>query len=403
MAIDLVDFLRRSNAGRDPERLAMKYRAMHGDAFAFLRGTCGLFYARLPQAGALPDSPLTWLCGDLHLQNYGSYRADNGLAYFDLNDFDEAVLAPAAWELVRLLASLSIGLQATGLAPDRVAALSAKLLEAYAQALARGKALWVERDTAGGLVRDLLDEVRSRKRPQFLDARTTLHAGERRLKVDGAKALPVTPADTQRVSALMKGFAATQADPGFFELLDVARRVAGTGSLGLERWLLLVRGKGSPDGNHLLDLKLAPPSSVLPALPATLRKRQPAWASEAHRVAGIQRRMQAVSVAFLEPVAMDGRPFVLRALQPSQDRVDMRRARAADLDELVTQLGRLTAWAQLRSGGREGSAIADELIAFGHDEAWRPGLLAAAQACAEQVRRDAAAYDAAFEKGAFAA
>jgi len=43
----------------------------------------------------------------------------------------------------------------------------------------------------------------------------------------------------------------------------VARRIAGTGSLGVERYVLLIEGKGSPDGNYLLDLKQA--------LPAVLR------------------------------------------------------------------------------------------------------------------------------------
>ena len=33
-------------------------------------------------------------------------------------------------------------------------------------------------------------------------------------------------------------------------MLDVARRIAGTGSLGVERYAILVEGKGSPDINR---------------------------------------------------------------------------------------------------------------------------------------------------------
>jgi uncharacterized protein (DUF2252 family) len=36
------------NAGREPERLAMKYTAMRANAFAFMRGTCHLFYQDWP-------------------------------------------------------------------------------------------------------------------------------------------------------------------------------------------------------------------------------------------------------------------------------------------------------------------------------------------------------------------
>src|SRR4051812_15499880 len=71
--------LRKFNAGRDPERLRMKYRAMRSSAFAFLRGTCHLFYERLPQSRMLERAPAAWICGDFHLQNFGSYKGDNRL------------------------------------------------------------------------------------------------------------------------------------------------------------------------------------------------------------------------------------------------------------------------------------------------------------------------------------
>ena len=45
---------------------------------------------------ALPHSPVCWICGDLHIENFGSYKGDNRLVYFDLNDFDESILAPVS-------------------------------------------------------------------------------------------------------------------------------------------------------------------------------------------------------------------------------------------------------------------------------------------------------------------
>ena len=38
------------------------------------------------------------------------------------------------------------------------------------------------------------------------------------------------------------------------------------GSLGLDRYVVLVEGKGSPDGNYLLELKQCQPSALLPRL-----------------------------------------------------------------------------------------------------------------------------------------
>ena len=46
---DALDQIQRFNAGREPERLALKYRKMAADCFSFFRGSCHLFYARLAQ------------------------------------------------------------------------------------------------------------------------------------------------------------------------------------------------------------------------------------------------------------------------------------------------------------------------------------------------------------------
>ena len=97
------------NAGRDPRRLERKYRAMRLDPFVFFRGTAHLYWEDWARrAERLPKSPTVWACGDLHLENFGSYLGDNRLVYFDLNDFDEAAMAPAIADLTRLLASLRL-------------------------------------------------------------------------------------------------------------------------------------------------------------------------------------------------------------------------------------------------------------------------------------------------------
>src|SRR4051794_10721589 len=105
---DVLALLTEHNRDREPERLARKYEKMRKNAFAFLRGSCPLFYARLPGSSAWLKAPAVWACGDLHLENFGSYKADNRQVYFDINDFDEALLAPATWDLLRLLSSVLV-------------------------------------------------------------------------------------------------------------------------------------------------------------------------------------------------------------------------------------------------------------------------------------------------------
>jgi uncharacterized protein (DUF2252 family) len=179
----------------------------------------------------------------------------------------------------------------------------------------------------------------------------------------------------------------------------VARRIAGTGSLGVDRYVILVEGKGSPDGNFLIDLKEALPSSVVPHV----RTPQPAWQTEAQRVVEVQRRNQAVSQAFLHAVQFNQRSYVLRSLQPSEDRVALSdwNGKLPRLEEVVNSMAELSAWAQLRSGGRQKSSIADELIAFGNRRDWQLPLIELATQCESQVAADWKAYCEAYDGGAF--
>ncbi|MQR01479.1 DUF2252 domain-containing protein [Glaciimonas soli] len=403
--VNVVRRIQEYNVGRDPDRLSMKYKNMRSSPFVFLRGTCHLFYENLPKSGIFKvgakSAPLAWICGDMHLENFGSYKGDNRLVYFDMNDFDEASLAPATWEIVRLLTSIQIGAASFSASLIEANKLCQDFLDAYIAALSLGKPRWVERDTAVGIVGSLLNSLRERQRSSYLDSRTERkgRARQRVIRIDGKKALAVTDKQRAKVTTFMEKFAAEQGHPDFYKVLDVARRIAGTGSLGVERYIILVQGKGSPNGNYLLDLKQAAPCS----LAAFLKVPQPKWSNDAERVVTIQRRVQAVSMAFLQAVTIGKKSYILRGLQPTEDRVSLDRA-TRSMDELkavMQTMGHLVAWGQLRSSGRAGSAIADDLIAFAQNEKWKKQMLIAAHDCAAQVNKDWKTYSKAYDDGEF--
>ncbi|MFI5280158.1 MAG: DUF2252 domain-containing protein [Gemmatimonadales bacterium] len=396
-ASDVVERIVRFNAGREPERLRLKYEALCSGAFRFLRGTCHLFYEDWPKRSPLNSAPRTWISGDLHLENFGSYKGDDRIIYFDINDFDEAVLAPCTFELARFATSVLVGARDFGARKSQATQMIRHYLDAYSHALARGKARRVERLVAEGMVRDLLDALLHRTRLQLLGRRTERKSGKRRLKL-GKRALPASAAQKREVSAFLAAYARTQESPAFFRVLDVARRVAGTGSLGVQRYVVLVEGKGSPDGNYLLDLKEARPTALAPYVPC----RQPLWANEADRVVTIQDRMQAVAPALLHSVTMERRGFILRELQPSEDRLTLADCggRMIKLESVMRTMGRVTAWGQLRSAGRQGSAIADDLIAFASRSGWQGDVLKYAQSYARQITTDWQAFRKAIAKGA---
>jgi uncharacterized protein (DUF2252 family) len=395
--LDVYRTIEKFNAGRDPERLAMKYRKMRESPFVFLRGTCHLFYRRLPKAPVLAAAPPVWVCGDLHLENFGSYKGDNGLVYFDISDFDEATLAPLSWDLLRFLTSVLVAARDMNATGPQARSLAKSFIEAYAKALATGKARWVERDIAQGLIKELLAKVRKRTRGELLRDRTKRDRGKRRIDVDGGHALKADDDDRKRIERLIRKFARTQDKPRFYKVLDVERRVAGTGSLGVERWVILVEGDGPRGGNHLLDLKRSLPSS----LDARSKLRQPRWKADSERVVTLQERSQAVSMAGLHSIVRGRSSYVLRELLPSEDRVtlDVKHSSPARLRDVLSEMGNIVASAHLRGCGRSGSASADALVAYGlQRKRWEGELMAVAQHCATQVREDwrafAKAYDA---------
>jgi uncharacterized protein (DUF2252 family) len=396
---DVVREILQFNAGRDPVRLHIKYRIMRDNPFSFLRGTAHLFWSSLPKT-ALFKAPLAWVCGDLHLENFGCYKGDNRLSYFDLNDFDEAALAPCTMDPLRLLTSVMVAATSGGTDEARAKTLCGIFLDAYARELRCGKPRWIERETAAGMIGELLRHVQSRDRKSFLDTRCSFHAGKRLLAMRENKLFVTTDKQRKRVKKFMQEFAAQQENPGFFQFIDVANRIAGTGSLGVDRYAILIEGHGSPDKNYLLDLKEAMPSALSP----NLKLRQPKWKSEAQRVVTVQRRVQAVSPAFLQAVEIDGRPYILRALQPTEDRLALTnwQARSKSLELALDNMGELVAWGQLRSSGRSGSAIADELSEFGTSAAWKKRLIGAAITCARAVEKDWYRYGEAYDDGAFA-
>lgn len=384
---NVVARIERYNAGREPERLALKYQEMRKSPFAFFRGTAHLFWEDLAaRKTSLPRAPLVWACGDLHLENFGSFQGNNGLSYFDLNDFDEAALAPACWEVSRFVTSVYVAAPSLDLSRSDANELVKIFLDAYQTALVDGKARWIERATATGMVRTLLRRVKSRKRAMLLAARTTWKKGKRRLLIDGKHTLPATERQVSDVTRWLGRFATSQKNADFFKTLDVARRVAGVGSLGLARYVVLVRGDGGRDGNAILDLKQVTPSS----LARFERVRQPAWKSEPDRVVAIQHRMQAVAPALLDALRMGRGGYVLRELQPSKDRLSAKDAKGRPhlLRSVAETMAHVTAWAQLRSSGRQGSATIDDLVRFAGTSGWDRKLIDYGQAYSEQAASD---------------
>ena len=96
-------------------------------------------------------------------------------------------------------------------------------------------------------------------------------------------------------------------------------------------------------------------------------------------------------MAFLEAVDWKGASYILRGLQPTEDRVSLCAPEAGfgGIRGAMRTMAGVMASAHLRSGGRQGSAIADDFVAFGAAVAkWKAPMLEAARQAAHQVEAD---------------
>jgi uncharacterized protein (DUF2252 family) len=397
----IAERIKQFNGNRLPEYSALKYQCMAENPFRFFRGTCHLFYEDLSRSNSLTAYPISWVCGDLHLENFGSYKGDNRLVYFDLNDFDESILAPATWEVARMVTSIFTGFESLGIKKKEATQTAALFLRVFSATLAKGKAKYLESQTANGIVRLFLDKIAERKQKELVRQRTIEGKnGNLQFRIDRIRLFPLDRALRKQLiahlSQLMQHYPLLK---GRFQVLDAAFRVAGTGSLGVERYVFLLRNIKDPKKHFLVDMKQAPPSSLLP----WLTNPQPAWASEAERVIAVQQRMQNICPALLSTTVFDGESYVLKEMQPTADKIDFLviRDRYKDLACVIEDMAFLTASAMLRSAGRQGAALPDELIAFGADTHWQQGLVDYATTYAGQVKKDYLAYFKEYKAGYF--
>jgi len=118
--------------------LAHKHRAMSAGIFPFLRATFYRWATRWRAlAGDVAAAPTVLAVGDLHVENFGTWRDAEGRLVWGVNDFDEAWPLPYTNDLVRLATSALLAREYHDLRIDGKEAVSA-ILDGYGEALEHG-------------------------------------------------------------------------------------------------------------------------------------------------------------------------------------------------------------------------------------------------------------------------
>lgn len=329
----------------DPGAWRGKFRKMAETPFAFYRGSAALFYADVchDQDPFLNEkTSRVWIQGDMHAENFGTYMNGKGLLIFDVNDFDEAYVAPFNWDVKRFCASLALLGYQKALSDAEISKIVAQGASAYARQIARfaagdDKNFALSLDNTKGPLLQVLRNARTRTRVGLLDAETDIIDGDRRYKTNKT-ITPVDAATRKKVEAALEEYYNTipsrkRRSRLTYEIKDVAlRRGLGIGSAGLTIYSVLMEGDTQALENDLIiSMKIARPSAASayvnePDIKAYFK-------SEGHRTAVSQRALQANADPYLGYTTVDGHSMFVTEISPYT--ADLEWDDINDLDDIL--------------------------------------------------------------------
>jgi uncharacterized protein (DUF2252 family) len=388
----LISDILQFHNGRRPRGLRRKFRRMAQGPFEFFRGTNFLFAQAWPELRPSEPGPSIWLCGDLHLENFGAFPTDDGDFCFDINDFDDAIVGPCSLDLLRCATSTLLAAESWRLTPTQGIGMVLAFLDSYRHHIVDGEDAAPEGEAQPELegIGELVDATRRGSPHEMLEQFAKQKRGAwrirecKRVRRAGDKSAALVREAIETVSS------------GGLRVLDVARRDSGIGSLGLRRFIVLAEEAGAPEP-VLLALKESAPSAVA----AFADRLMPDFANNAERAVAAQRAMQVRPAARLQALTIAERPYRMRTMIPDENRSCMKRLqkRPARLHAAVAAAGRLTARAQLRGSQVAGKDFSKELRIWARSPALE-SVLARAVRLADAIQRDFAIYRQAYRDGA---
>ncbi len=389
---DPVALLEAQNLTREPDLVPVRHGRMAVSPFTFYRGAAKIM------AADLRDTPTAGLdvqlCGDAHLSNFGGFASPERTLLFDLNDFDETLPGPFEYDVKRMAASFTIAARHNGFSKADVTAATLSSVQAYREAMAEFAEMrnmdiwyahlteWEVMDAVGNMTKTAKskqaaavkqEQERARKNVAKAHTRDSLHAlsklaevVDRRYRLVSQPPVVVPARDLE----LVYGYSASEIEGIIhrqfrayratlqedrrhllerFEIVDVARKVVGVGSVGTRAFIVLLQGRDEHDP-LFLQLKGATASVLEGHLPKSKFK-QPG-----ERVVQGQRLMQAASDIYLGWTRGEeaDRFLYWRQLR------DMKGSALVELmsPALLNLYGGICGWTLARAHARSGDAVA---------------------------------------------
>ncbi len=307
---DPVAILEAQAKTRLKQLIPVRYARMLASPFAFLRGTAAIM------AQDLSASTVTGLqvqaCGDMHVSNFGVFASAERNLVFGINDFDETIPGPWEWDLKRLVASAVVAGQFINKDRACCEAFSRSVVSSYRQRireyaemgyLATWYSVIKEEDISAYIPPKLLPawqkgiaKAKKGSHLQVLEKMTDLVDNKQRIVENAPFVVRETETEDgmpirEALGLFLQQYLASLPEDrrqliSRYQVLDVARKVVGVGSVGTRCWIAFMRG--ADEGDPLfIQLKEAQTSVLAPHL-----KNAPTYENQGLRVVSGQRLIQ---------------------------------------------------------------------------------------------------------------
>jgi uncharacterized protein (DUF2252 family) len=368
---DPLVLLDASNVGRVPELIPIRYGRMVASPFSFYRGAAPLMAYDLSK---LPHSGVTvQLGGDAHLANFGLFASPERRMLFGPNDFDETLPGPFDWDVRRLAASFVIEARERGFSMREQRAVVRRLCETFRQRIAEFSRMdtldvWYYQFRAASMLAIADSQTEKKKELAVIvkasqqSSRSVMtHATEivnGRLRIKDVPPLVhhaplASPHDHKQYDALVRRFFAdyrlTLPDDrralfDRYELVDVAIRVVGVGSVGTRCYQALFMADGACP--LFLQLKEARASVLEGYVPPSR------FPNHGQRVVNGQRLLQSASDIFLgwSKMRHTGNDFYVRQLRDMKGGFDFTTFNVEDLGEYAVSCAHALAHSMAKAG-----------------------------------------------------
>jgi uncharacterized protein (DUF2252 family) len=409
---DPVAMLIESGRGRLESLAPIRYARMLTSPFAFFRGSA------MAMAFDLASTPVSGLrvqlCGDCHLGNFGGFATPERRLIFDMMDFDETIPGPWEWDVKRLGASFHLAGRNNGLSEANCEEAVLTVGRAYRRRLFEFAGMKtmdvfyasIDADAFIAQARDartrkgreqMVAKARKRTSEHFFAKSVQMVNGRRRIIEEPPFLFhpPQTDPFEEDFREAFETYKKLLPDHlrfllRRFDVIDVAMKVAGVGSVGTRCGIiLLMAGDEDP---LILQIKEAGRSALEPFVGESEYKNM------GQRVVAGQRMLQSVSDSFLGWGAeAGGRHYYIRQLRDMKKGPEIESFWAQRLIDAADVCGWTLARAHARSG--DAAQISGYL---GKSDAFELALAAFSRAYADQSEQDYQVMRAAVKSGKLA-